>query len=39
MMQQNHYNPMISFYDRHHLYYFVHISSIKEGKQLDEYLT
>ena len=31
MSQQNHSNLMISFYNNHHLHYFVRVSSIKSG--------
>ena len=36
MSQQNHYHLMISFSNHHHMYHFVHISSIKAGREVIE---
>ena len=36
MIQQNHSHLMIYYFYHNHLYYFVHISSIKAGRKVVE---
>ena len=39
MIHQNHSRLVISFLNHHHLYYLVHISYIKSGREVVEYLS
>ena len=39
MSQQNHFHLMISFSNHHRLYFFVHISSIRAGREVVEDLS
>ena len=39
MSQHNHSHLMIPFSNHRHIYYFVHIASIKPGRELVEYLS